>query len=358
VKKEFANRYGLLDRWLHRVAFATVSVQATLDEHEQRSRAGELAAIDPSRPVFITSLPRAGTTLLLEMCATLPEFASHCYRDMPFVLCPLLWSRFSSRFQRNQASQERAHGDGMQISLDSPEALEEVIWKQFWPQHYARECIVPWQNLDEPEFREFLLQHFAKIIWLRCGNQSGRYVSKNNLNIARVAALSRMLPKSTFVIPFREPLQHAGSLLAQHRRFLEIHRQDSFARDYMAAIGHFDFGQNLRPVDFDGWLGLARDGDRVRLGFWVEYWIACFRYLLPLAGDRIHFVSYEALCTDPDGTLRHLASLLDAKQPELLVAQANAVRAPRLHAVELRGIPADVLEQAASLHESLLAAAG
>ena len=97
-------------------------------EHDSK----ELASYSNERPVFITALPRAGTPLLLECFASVPEFASHCYRDMPFVPIPCLWNRFSSNFQQAMESQERAHGDGMQIIPDSPEALEEVSWKIFF----------------------------------------------------------------------------------------------------------------------------------------------------------------------------------------------------------------------------------
>src|SRR5262245_43286282 len=83
-----AEGYSGMDRALHRVAFATYDVQADLADIEDRLFAAHLGSITNQRPVFITSLPRAGTTLLLECCAALDEFASHTYRDMPFVMIP------------------------------------------------------------------------------------------------------------------------------------------------------------------------------------------------------------------------------------------------------------------------------
>ncbi len=90
--------YSVLDRCFYRVAFKTYRVQASLADLEDRLFVRQLAACRAERPVFITALPRAGTTLLLECCAKLPEFASHCYRDMPFVPIPCLWARFSATF--------------------------------------------------------------------------------------------------------------------------------------------------------------------------------------------------------------------------------------------------------------------
>ena len=66
-----ADGYSGVDRALHRVAFATYEVQADLADIEDRLYASHLGSLTNQRPVFITSLPRAGTTLLLECCAAL-----------------------------------------------------------------------------------------------------------------------------------------------------------------------------------------------------------------------------------------------------------------------------------------------
>ena len=117
---------------------------------ESRVYKTPLSGIEITKPVFITALPRAGTTLLLELCVETGYFASHTYRDMPFVLTPLLWERFSRLFKRSENPRERAHGDGMMISMDSPEAFEEIIWKGYWPSRYLADRIVPWTEPDFP----------------------------------------------------------------------------------------------------------------------------------------------------------------------------------------------------------------
>ena len=57
-------------------------------------------------------------------------FASLSYSDMPFVLAPNLWSKISFN-KRYSELKERAHGDGIKVSTESPEAFEEVFWKTF-----------------------------------------------------------------------------------------------------------------------------------------------------------------------------------------------------------------------------------
>jgi transposase InsO family protein len=80
------------------------------------------------RPVLITALPRSRTTLLLEWCARVSQFAYQCYRDMPFVLTPCLWSSFSAGFRQAGELRKRACGDGMLVNVHSPEALEDLLW--------------------------------------------------------------------------------------------------------------------------------------------------------------------------------------------------------------------------------------
>lgn len=338
--------YSQLDRILHHVAFKTYTAQVAIADVEEGIFSQQLATCKTKRPVFITSLPRAGTTLLLECCADLPEFAAHCYRDLPFVMIPCLWNRFSQAFQQTVESMERAHGDGMKISPDSHEALEEVVWKTFWKRHYQKDRIIPWDREENAEFNEFFRSHMRKIILLRRGNSaaSTRYVSKNNANIARTGILHTLFPDSTIVIPFRHPLQHASSLLEQHLNFLQIHQADEFASEYMKAIGHYDFGQNLRPIDFGGWFDQRESREATSLAFWLEYWVASYQHLLQENADFLNFFDYEALCENPESGLKSLAEVVESVDPEALVSAISRIRQPRSRAIETDAVPASLLK--------------
>jgi len=351
--------YSFMDRLLHRVAFNTYVAQIAVADIEDSVFAKRLSRCKIDRPVFITSLPRAGTTLLLECCAHLRELASHCYRDMPFVLTPLLWSSFSAAFRQASDSRERAHGDGMLINVHSPEALEEVMWKTFWRQHYRRDRIIPWQNEEHDEFDEFLRNHMRKIILLRCGKDApvARYVSKNNLNIARIRMLTHQYPDAVIIIPFREPLQHTASLLEQHRNFLRIHAQDPFASEYMRAIGHFDFGQNLCPIDFDGWFKKRDSKDAEDLAFWLEYWVASYRHLLREKVDSVHFINYQEFCENPVHGLNVLADVTGVRDPEALLTTAPGIHHARTREVDGGSVPVSLLHEANQLYISLKQAA-
>ena len=349
----FDNTYGAVDKLLHRLAFATGHAQIGAADLESKLFRRELEPIELVDPVFVTALPRAGTTILLEILARTPTFATHTYRDMPFVLTPMLWNKFSAPFRKPGEPRERAHADGIQISLDSPEAFEEVVWKAFWPDRYRAASIEPWADCSNGEFAEFLASHMQKVVALRARDEPtvSRYASKNNLNIARIPALWDAVPDAIVVVPFRDPLQHAASLLRQHQRFTKLHAEDRFASRYMAGIGHFDFGEHLKPVDFGGWLADRRDLDTMCLAFWVEYWRAVYRHVLQHAGaERLHVVGFEVLGAAPD--LGPLATRLGV-QPRELRDRAHVLKPAKRHEVDTAGIASDLLEETAAMYAEL-----
>ena len=358
VEGGFEIRYSATDRLLHQVAFATTPMQTALSRLEDRVYRRRIAAVRAERPAFICALPRAGTTLLLDLCAKQDGMVMHTYRDMPFVHIPMFWERFARSFRSTDVARERAHGDGMLVSVDSPEALEETLWTGFWTEHFLKDRIRPWTGMEKnEEFRSFFEQHMRKLAALRSSHVAAgkvRYVSKNNLNIARVGWLVRNFPDARILIPFREPLQHAASLLRQHLNFLEIHRQDDFARQYMAAIGHFDFGANLRPVDFGGWLGSQPVGSATELDFWLRYWNAAHRHLLNETGNRVQLLSYDAFCADPVSGLERVGNFLEIGDRSSFCGQHSLIRAPKPHVVDRSALDTSILEEAQGLHERLM----
>ncbi|WP_374575708.1 sulfotransferase [Phenylobacterium sp.] len=352
----FENRYSFTERLLHRLAFATPRLQIDYAEADDEAFAKVSGAARADRPVFIAALPRAGTTLLLDLCAERPDFATHTYRHMPFLFTPLLWRRFSGRFQRDDAPRERAHGDGMMVSADSPEAFEEMLWKAFWPNHYKADRIVPWTTEDGAAFKAFFQRHMAKIAALGATDPARppRYISKNNGNIARLGWLAKAIPDAAFIVPFREPLSHAGSLHHQHLNFLSLHAKDRFSREYMAGVGHFDFGANLKPIDFDGWLAPGAF-DATQPDFWLRYWIAAYGHILREHAERVMLVDYDALCEAPKTWLGAIGARLELEPGAFDEAAGKIRNRPSTARPEL--FDAALADQARGLHDQLQQAA-
>jgi hypothetical protein len=353
------DRYGTMGRLLHRIAFRAGTAQHALSDVEETLYADRIDGITAEDPVFITSLPRSGTTILLKLLWQTGRFASHTYRDMPFVLCPLTWSRYTGQFAGEIEPTERAHGDGLKVSGESPEAFEEMIWKHFWPEHYQGDHIRPWSSGDvNEEFNSFFQAHMRKIIALRTEEEGGekspegrRYLSKNNLNISRLAALPEPLRRGTMLIPFRDPVQQAASMHRQHERFLQIHEEDDFVRQYMEAIGHHEFGKGLKPVDFDGWLS-GETGNPENLSFWLRYWTAAYQFILGHAGESTVLVSYARLTEEPETALSRLADALGLPTDEL-VPLAAELRPPRRHSTDEESLPGPVLQEARDIYRRL-----
>lgn len=349
-------KYSVIDRMVHNLAMGQLELQKSLSRMEDKSFDKTHSDITAANPVFITSLPRAGTTLLLEVIARAPDFVSHTYRDMPFLLCPLLWDRVSRRFRKQAEPRERAHGDGMLIGYDSVEAFEEILWRAFWPEHFEPTRIRPWAPEEEDEdgeFASFLRQHMHKIIGLgrsRAGSVAPRrYVSKNNANIARLGWLDRHFPDATILIPYRDPAGQIASLARQHVNFLEAHAKDGFVLRYMETVGHLEFGRALRPVDFNGWLATASDLDPATLDFWAEYWIVAFGAVLRTAGSRAVVFSYDRLCAAPAAGLEALEAQVGVK------AGSFTASAARFRAANTRGPTTDIAPDRARRLEEVLA---
>ncbi len=327
---DFKHDYSFIDRTLHRVAFATWPIQAAMADMEQQAFKARLKDVAIDRPVFVAGLPRAGTTLVLEMIEATQEFASYQYQDMPFLLLPMMWRGASKSGRKESAPKERAHGDGMTITTESPEAFEEVVWRTFRPKNYLKDRIKPWGKRVDEEFDDFFRAQMQKIITIRRDERPtvSRYLSKNNGNIARLGSIHRMFPEAVILVPYRDPIGQALSLLTQHTQFLELHSKDDFTRQYMEAIGHYDLGANLKPIDFNGWMGDRRPAFN-DLEDWVRYWCAAYGFLADQTQLPLYFISYEALCAQPERALADLEGQLGLTAPGGLTSQASRVRPPR-----------------------------
>ena len=202
--------------------------------------------------IFITGLPRSGTTSLLNFIYSSDHYASLTYKNMPFILSP----NFSKLFnKKNISKKERLHGDGISYDINSPEALDEIFF-----------------NNDE-EFIKNELVNYIQLILL--SESKDKYLSKNNLNFKRIDLINSILPNSIFLIPIREPLQHTYSLLNQHLNFSQLQQGNDFIRRYMNYLGHNEFGLNHKP-----WNNPINFKDLNDINYWLEQWCLFYQNIL------------------------------------------------------------------------------
>ncbi len=285
-RKRTSDQYSFGAKILHRLVLGTPILPEML--HDVEKTLYLKTAPDPAKKqhLFVAGLARAGTTVLMREIYGSGQFGSLTYDDMPFVLAPNLWSRLAGA--RKIEPHERAHGDGIKIDGQSPEALEEVFWRiHDGPSYLRPDRILP-HRPDAMLLEDY--DAYVRLVLRR--TEKTRYLCKNNNNIVRIHALSSYFPDALILIPFRNPLDHAASLLRQHRRFSGT---DSFTTAYMRWLGHHEFGDGHRPFDF----GTVPDHDPDEIDYWLALWIQVYNHLAKIDRPNVRFVCFERLLEDP-----------------------------------------------------------
>lgn len=260
--------YSRLQKILHDIVLYKKFINKSLFEIEKIIHLKKKDISNESH-IFITGLPRSGTTSLLNFLFQSCEYVSLTYQNVPFVLSPF----FSKIFNKKKFQEkERLHSDGLTINLNSPEALDEIFFN------------------NNEEFIKRELANYILLI-LDC-EKKGKYLSKNNLNYKRVDLIKSILPNSIFLIPIREPLQQAYSLLKQHLNFIKQQKNDDFIRRYMNYLGHNEFGLNHKP-----WNDPINFNDLNDINYWLEQWYLFYQNIYDNYNSHknCYFIIYENL---------------------------------------------------------------
>lgn len=309
-----------------------------LGDLETRLVAGIVDPRPVERPIYIAGLARSGSTILLETLARHPDVATHRYRDFPFLFTPYAWNRWLDLVPRPaEQPAERSHADGIAVTSESPEAFEEVLWMAFFPHLHdpARSNVLDRSTRHGP-FERFYRDHLRKMLAVRGGR---RYLAKGNYNVSRLGYLARIFPGARFVVPLRDPVWHVASLMKQHDLFLRGQRGNPKAASHLRRAGHFEFGQDRRPINLGDAeaarevMDLWRKGEEVR--GWARYWSLVHHHIAdvldrdPALRDAVRVVRYETLCAEPAATLAGLLTHCGlTAEPDFLAAAADRFRLP------------------------------
>jgi hypothetical protein len=307
-----------------------------LARQESRLLAERLRHVSVRAPIYVCGLARSGSTVLHEVVSSHPSVATHRSKDYPLLFTPYWWRRATANL-RPQPPRERPHWDGVMVTTESPDALEEMLWLAFFPRcHDPSVCCLMGAGDSHPAFESFYDAHLRKLL---LAEGATRYAAKANYHVARLSYLARLYPDARFIIPVRAPAGHIASLRRQHLWFSRGQRRHPRALAYMRWSGHFEFGLDRRPMH----LG---DGARVRrvLQAWAAgdevrglalYWDMVYGYLARLLAsdarvrDAALVVRFETLCAEPVATLRAVfahGALPDAEN--LVERHAAGIRSP------------------------------
>ena len=287
--------YSFLSRIIHHLALNNNFIQEMLHDIELLIFKKKII-LDNSKPhIFICGFPRSGSTILMRFLYSTEKFASLTYRDMPFVTLPNLWSKISKKI-KSKSPQERMHRDHIKINIDSPESLEEIFWKIKLEKKYILNNSLITHTADEFTINEF--RNFVSLILYKYKKKI--YLSKNNNNILRLESLIKAYPNCLIIIPFRDPLQQANSLLNQHQNFTNIQNQNKFIKQYMTYLAHHEFGAVHRTYNFGA--NEKTTYNKNSLEYWLITWINTYNYLSSekfSKNKNILYLNYESLCENP-----------------------------------------------------------
>ncbi len=253
--------------------------------------------------VIVTGLARGGTTALTRLLFDEHVFHSITYANMPFLMAPHLWRRIYKPRKGNE--KERAHGDQVLVGKNSIEALEEYFFKVFLHDSYIGKEYLKIHEVDDDVYTEYL--SYQQLFTSKETNTT--YLAKNNNFILRYESLRKQNDRFRVILIFRDPADHAQSLLRQHENFVEQQTKDAFVTSYMNWLGHHEFGLNQKPFDLGGKVPEEKY-PKHSPDFWLAEWINYYNYVLNLPGDpQLFLVHYDDLLHHPKelyGKLEHI----------------------------------------------------
>ncbi|MFW9886863.1 MAG: sulfotransferase [Candidatus Thorarchaeota archaeon] len=267
-------------------------------------------AID--RPIYVTGMARAGTTITLEMLSQHPSVATHRYLHMVLPYAPHFIQLAANVLPLMKSPVERLHKDRLLVTRDSPEAVEEIIWQRFFSSilDESQSNILD-STTNNPEFETFYMEHLRKLLF----NQNAtRYAAKNNYNASRLEYLQKMFPDVRFVIVVRNPFDHIASLAKQDVILGSLESADPRLLDWTKIIGHREFGSAKICINF----GNSKTVEKIRNLWssartyahgWAVYWDEVYSYLFDKLNsnsslaDASIVVRYEDLCEFPERTI-------------------------------------------------------
>jgi len=336
---------------------ATSKLWYQLGRLESAVLSDELERVEIRKPVYVSGLARSGTTILTEMLEKHPDLTSHRYSDFPNIWTPYWRNYLLQKTRREQpATRERAHQDRIQVSNDSPEAVEEVLWMHFFPKcHTETQPNTLGRQVSNPAFEDFYRDHIRKLLLVR---NRRRYLAKGNYNLGRFLYIQKLFPDARFLIPCRNPLNHIASLVKQHRFFHQADAVDPRVSLQLALSGHFEFGARRIAVHFGdddrhrAITGAWSDGREVE--GWAMYWAQTYGFLLDQARSHPEFAraslffSYEDLCTDPGATIDLITEHCELEQAAFQATRryyCQNLSLPEYYEPDFTSAEADIIRQ-------------
>lgn len=303
-KKEKNSDYTEWSKLLHRMVLDNYNLSKSLFALEKKIFRKKLNEVNADF-LIVTGLARGGTTALTNLLFETQKFHSLSYENMPFLLSVNLWRKLYR--PKISKLKQRAHGDNILFGYNSIEALEEYFFKAFLQDKFISCSTLAKHDIDEQTFNEYMV--YQKLI--RQKNKTTMYLAKNNSLILRYQSLRDYNRYFKIFLIFRHPIEHAFSLLTQHKKFTELQTNDAFILEYMNWLCHHEFGLNHKVFKLSDNDDYNRF-ERISINYWLTIWLNYYTYVLSLPEDEnLIMIDYADLCDQPDVLLNKLGGLLN-----------------------------------------------
>jgi hypothetical protein len=317
IKKVRSRKYKEFDfpvpmyfivKFFHEFSFLA-NVVHTVESFQLKKR---MEKIKIDRPIYITGLARAGTTITLEMLNKHPDVASHRYLHMVLPYSPHWTQNIANYTPIMKSPVERLHKDRIAVTQDSPEAVEEILWQKFFKNtHDETRSNILDNRVQNLQFESFYRDHIKKLLLNR---KATRYLAKNNYNVARMEYLQKIFPDVKFVIIIRNPFDHIASLAKQDEILKELEYNDPRLLDWTKIIGHREFGTAKVCINFNDTKIIQKirrlwNQKETYMEGWAVYWAETYSYIhKKLETNRnlakaCLMVRYEDLCKSSEMTI-------------------------------------------------------
>lgn len=277
----------------------------------------QVANYEIDRPIYVTGMARAGTTITLEMLSQHPSVATHRYLHMVLPYTPHFIQLAANVLPLMKSPVERLHKDRLLVTRDSPEAVEEILWQRFFSSivDESQSNILD-ATTKHPEFERFYKEHLRKLLF----NQNAtRYAAKNNYNVSRMEYLQKLFPDVRFIIVVRNPFDHIASLAKQDMILRTLESADPRLLDWTKIIGHREFGSariciNLGSTETVEKIWKLWNSPETYARGWAVYWNAVYSYVHdklesnPKLADAALVFRYEDLCEFPERIINEIVN--------------------------------------------------
>jgi hypothetical protein len=231
---------------------------------------------------------------------------------------PWLWNRLFPKLPVRAMTipAERVHRDRIEVTRDSPEGVEEMLWERYFRHLYDEmRCSVLDTQTTNESFERFYADHIRKLLLVR---ERTRYLTKNDRCVTRMQYIRRVFPDARFLLYVRHPVNHVASLLKQDRIWHDLHRDDPRQAKSIQLTGHHAFGPsevaaNVGDAAVIKQIQQCREGGRHARSR-ALYWASVYGFVLkqlkddPELARAVCIVRYEDLCGNPAETIDRIVT--------------------------------------------------